>query len=85
MWLVAGVTAFELMLVSADLGGLAFGLLILGLVALAAGFLIRIPVLSQIVDILYAFLGVGVGVWKSYSGERFQTWAPAASIRQKKG
>lgn len=85
VWLVAGVTAFELMLVSADLGGLAFGLLILGLVALAAGFLIRIPVLSQIVDILYAFLGVGVGVWKSYSGERFQTWAPAASIRQKKG
>ncbi|MGJ7522946.1 glycosyltransferase family 2 protein [Variovorax sp. LT1P1] len=36
----------------------------------------------QIYDILSAFAGTGIGVWRSLQGERFQTWAPAASLRK---
>lgn len=60
----------------------AFMLVVLGILALLLATRVRLPVLSQIADIVYAFLGVGVGVWKSYQGERFQTWAPANSIRK---
>jgi hypothetical protein len=37
---------------------------------------------SQVADILVAFTGAGLGVWRSIRGERFQTWTPAASIRK---
>jgi cellulose synthase/poly-beta-1,6-N-acetylglucosamine synthase-like glycosyltransferase len=36
---------------------------------------------AQIREILIALLGAGIGVVKSYRGERFQTWTPASSIR----
>lgn len=37
---------------------------------------------SQVYDILGAFVGTGVGVMRSLRGDRFQTWAPAASLRK---
>jgi Flp pilus assembly protein TadB len=36
---------------------------------------------AQIVDLITALAGAGVGVWRSLRGESFQTWTPAASIR----
>jgi cellulose synthase/poly-beta-1,6-N-acetylglucosamine synthase-like glycosyltransferase len=36
---------------------------------------------AQVADILGAFAGTGIGVWRSLRGERYQTWTPAASIR----
>jgi cellulose synthase/poly-beta-1,6-N-acetylglucosamine synthase-like glycosyltransferase len=37
---------------------------------------------AQLFDILSAFAGAGVGVWRSLLGEVYQTWNPAASIRK---
>jgi hypothetical protein len=37
---------------------------------------------TQITEILSAFAGTGLGVWRSLRGERYQTWTPAASIRK---
>jgi len=37
---------------------------------------------AQLFDILSAFAGAGVGVWRSLLGEVYQTWNPAASIRR---
>ncbi len=49
---------------------------------LAVGWKWAVPPLSQIVDVLVALLGAGYGVWRSWRGERYQTWQPAASIRK---
>lgn len=40
---------------------------------------------SQILDLLTALAGAGLGVVRSIRGERFQTWTPAASIRSGAG
>lgn len=37
---------------------------------------------AQLFDILSAFAGAGLGVWRSLLGEVYQTWNPAASIRR---
>jgi len=37
----------------------------------------------QVVEIVMALVGTGLGVWRSIRRERFQTWTPAASIRQR--
>ena len=37
----------------------------------------------QVVEIVTALVGTGLGVWRSIRRERFQTWTPAASIRQR--
>jgi hypothetical protein len=37
---------------------------------------------AQIAEIMSAFAGTGLGVWRSLRGERYQTWTPAASIRK---
>jgi hypothetical protein len=37
---------------------------------------------AQVTEILSAFAGTGLGVWRSLRGERYQTWTPAASIRK---
>ena len=57
----------------------------LGVVATAAfGFLLGwrgVKPFAQLLDLLTALAGAGIGVWRSLRGERFQTWTPAASIR----
>lgn len=40
---------------------------------------------STITNILMAFAGVGLGVWQSIKGHRYQTWEPPASARQTSG
>jgi cellulose synthase/poly-beta-1,6-N-acetylglucosamine synthase-like glycosyltransferase len=73
----------------------AAGLLLLGmplpaiLVAVAAGAVLlwqghawHITPLAQIGEILVALLGAGIGVAESVRGKQYQTWTPAASIRQ---
>lgn len=74
----------------AGLGGLlaAQCYLVAGLVVLAAGATLalglgaRIKPFSTITNILMAFAGVGLGVWQSIKGHRYQVWEPPASARQ---
>lgn len=54
---------------------------IVGIVTIA-GWVFRIGRFAQAMDVITAFLGAGVGVLKSLSGELYQTWKPAGSIRQ---
>lgn len=61
---------------------LALTALIMICVGLVLGFLVQLRPFSQVADILVAFAGAGLGVWRSVRGERFQTWTPAASIRK---
>lgn len=82
LWLVLSAFFFVAALVSAGLSVLAVILLAAGAGLLWLGAKKEVPLLSQITDILYAFSGAGMGVWKSIRGERFQTWAPANSIRK---
>lgn len=49
--------------------------------ATIAGGVFRIRLFAQGMDIVTAFLGTGIGVLKSLSGELYQTWKPAGSIR----
>lgn len=56
------------------------------LVALAVlcavlGYAASVRPFVQVVDVLLALTGAGLGVWRSLRGERYQTWSPAASIR----
>ena len=37
----------------------------------------------QMVEVGVALVGTGLGVWRSVRRERFQTWTPAASIRER--
>jgi cellulose synthase/poly-beta-1,6-N-acetylglucosamine synthase-like glycosyltransferase len=39
---------------------------------------------AQITDVIAAFAGTGVGVWRSIRGVQYQTWTPASSIRVSK-
>jgi len=54
----------------------------LGGVVLWAGHVRHVPPLAQIGEILVALLGAGIGVAESVRGKQYQTWTPAASIRQ---
>lgn len=63
-----------------------YAVLAIVLVALAAlgatlGYVWSVKPFAQIVDVLVALTGAGLGVWCSIRGERFQTWTPANSIR----
>lgn len=68
--LLAGQTA-----TAAGLAGL------LGLV-LGIGYRFSLKPFAQIFDLFSALTAVGLGVWRSLHGELFQTWTPAASVRQ---
>ncbi|MDB5815492.1 MAG: Histidine kinase [Rhodocyclales bacterium] len=61
---------------------LALGATLTLALGLALGLIWEIKPFSQVTDILLAFAGAGLGVWRSLRGERFQTWTPAASIRK---
>jgi cellulose synthase/poly-beta-1,6-N-acetylglucosamine synthase-like glycosyltransferase len=82
LWLFLAAVFFELALFSAGWEALAVLLPVLGIGALWAGIRYNISPAPQLFDILTSFAGVGIGIVKSLSGERFQTWAPAQSIRQ---
>jgi cellulose synthase/poly-beta-1,6-N-acetylglucosamine synthase-like glycosyltransferase len=67
----------------------AYGLVLLLTLAIAAtlglGLGARIKPFSTITNILLAFTGVGLGVWQSIKGQRYQVWEPPASARQTSG
>lgn len=49
---------------------------------LALGLKAGIKPFSTVTNILMAFTGVGLGVWQSIKGHRYQVWEPPASARQ---
>ena len=51
-------------------------------VGAAVGYWTSLPPFAQIVDLLMALAGAGLGVWRSIRGERFQTWTPVDSVRK---
>ena len=59
------------------LGGLA----VLGIVALGAVLVARSGPLAALRDIGAAFVATGIGVARSWRGDRFQTWSPPQSAR----
>lgn len=52
-----------------------------GLLAIALGAM-GVKPFAQGWNVLLALVGAGLGVVKSFTGERFQTWTPASSIRR---
>jgi hypothetical protein len=74
---LAGIAA----LISAGYAVLAVVLVALAALGLVLGHVWSVKPFAQIVDVLVALTGAGLGVWRSLRGERFQTWTPANSIR----
>ena len=82
-FLSSGLFLFELGLVASDRTLTAAVLGAIGIACLVLGHLSRTGPFAQGWDILSAFAGTGLGVWRSMQGERFQTWTPATSIRNR--
>lgn len=68
-------------LISAGYAVLAVVLVALAALGLVLGHVWSVKPFAQVVDVLVALAGAGLGVWRSLRGERFQTWTPANSIR----
>jgi cellulose synthase/poly-beta-1,6-N-acetylglucosamine synthase-like glycosyltransferase len=80
-FLAASALAFLAALVSAGHAGLALLLTALAAFAAMLGLKWSIKPFAQILGVLAALTGAGLGVWRSVRGERYQTWTPASSIR----
>jgi len=80
--LTLSFASVELALVLAGRGGAA--LAVAGLIGLVLVIGYRFPVkpFAQIFDLFSALTAVGIGLWRARRGELFQTWTPAASVRQ---
>lgn len=61
---------------------LALALAAAGAAVLAIGALAPRTPFAQVWSLVTALAGAGLGVWRSLRGDRYQTWAPAASIRK---
>ena len=79
--LVAGSAAVLAGLALAGAGIAAACLLVAGSALVVASLLANGGKLATLRDILAAFVATGIGVWRSWRGERFQTWNLAASAR----
>lgn len=82
-WIALFGLSFLCGLVFSGLNGLAFLLCISGIAGLWVGSIQNISPIPQILDILLSYAATGLGIIKSFQGQRFQTWAPAQSIRKK--
>ena len=85
-WLVIYFLGASLLTLLAGLGVsgqpvLAIGATVATLIGFALLLWAPTKQLKQLRDILAAFLATGIGVWRSFKGERFQTWNPPASAR----
>ncbi|MGD0502992.1 MAG: glycosyltransferase [Steroidobacteraceae bacterium] len=80
--LAASAIAFDAALLASGHGILAAAGAAFGAAALLLGRFCSLPPFAQITEILSAFAGTGLGVWRSLRGDRYQTWTPAASIRK---
>jgi len=74
--------SFELALLLAGQAPAAGTLVGLAVLVLAIGYRFPVKPFAQIFDIVAVLTAVGLGVWRSLRGEQFQTWTPAASVRQ---
>jgi hypothetical protein len=74
----------EAALISAGLGFMALGVLILTGLSLWLGLLLKLKPFSTVTNILMAFAGAGLGVWQSITGARYQVWEPPTSARKAK-
>ena len=83
-WLFFFVVFFEVGMAVEGHLGLGIILMILSVASLFIGALLAIKPFQQLLDILVAFMGTGFGVYRSLRGDRFQTWSPATSIRERK-
>lgn len=72
----------EFGLIGAGLSQIAAAVAAVAILAVILGYRWGIPPFAQVTDILLSLAGAGLGIWKSLRGERYQTWAPAASIRK---
>lgn len=81
-FLALAAVAFVLGLVAAGHSLWALALIAAGAFGWVLGARWSVKPFAHIVDVLTAFAGAGLGVWRSLRGERFQTWTPAASIRK---
>lgn len=81
-WLILAGICFELGMMAYDDGTAGIILMMLAGSVLGLGAYKQLPVATQLADILGAFIATGIGVWRSLMGETFQTWSPAASIRE---
>lgn len=79
-FLILSALAFLAALLLAGYAAVALSLLALALLCSMLGRASVRP-FAQIVDVLSALAGAGLGVWHSIRGERYQTWNPATSIR----
>ena len=80
-FLGAAAISFLGALLLLDQAALAAALILCAVAAYALGSRWQVKPFAQLVDLITALAGAGVGVWRSLRGERFQTWTPAASIR----
>lgn len=80
-FLALAAVAFIAALISAGHPALALAMVAFTILCGALGHAWSVKPFAQIVDVLIALLGAGLGVWRSLRGERFQTWTPANSIR----
>ena len=81
-FLAISAIAFDAALIAAGRPRIAAALVICIVGALLLGRLSSMKPFAQITEIVSAFAGTGLGVWRSVRGERYQTWTPAASIRK---
>jgi cellulose synthase/poly-beta-1,6-N-acetylglucosamine synthase-like glycosyltransferase len=80
--LAIAAIAFESALIVAGHPAIAAVLLVCTAGGLLVGCLSSLKPFAQLADVVAAFAGTGLGVWRSLRGERYQTWTPAASIRK---
>src|SRR6185369_5344446 len=78
-FLALAAVAFMAAFISAAHPALALTLVALAILCGVLGYAWSVTPFAQIVDVLIALLGAGLGVWRSLRGERFQTWTPANS------
>lgn len=56
--------------------------LLTGAVLMSVGLLLRVGPVRRLVEVLSAFVATALGLIRSIRGDRFQTWTPAASVRE---
>jgi hypothetical protein len=81
-FLAISAIAFESALLVAGHARIAAALVMCLAGALLLGRFSSMKPFAQVAEIISAFAGTGLGVWRSLRGERYQTWTPAASIRK---
>ncbi len=89
-WLSIYFIALAVLAAAAGLIVAGYPSIVIMLAALAIAMLLlghwfAVKPFAQILDMLVALTGVGLGVMRSVRGEKFQTWTPAKSIRGYEG